>query len=399
MLVAAALVFSRQPDAILHPQFYGEDGHVWFADAYNRGWFGSLFRTQDGYFQTLPRLAAALAVIWPLRFAPLITNLAGLAVQLLPVPILLSSRSRRWGPLPFRCVLALVYVALPNSRELNLSITEAQWHLALAACLLVLADPPRSTIARALEIGVFVLCGLTGPFCILLLPLALVFWRFRLDTWRGAVVAILAGGAAAQLAALLLFDSARQQTLPLGASVAGLIRILGGQVFSAALAGSNMLAAYGGTVLLIALALFGAALLGYAAFRSGAEYRLFLAFSVFLLAASLANPKTGAQFGWTTAWQVLAAMPAAHYWFFPTLATLWGLVQLSLGPKRTQLSQAIGILLVPVVLVGLVRDWQHAAYPDTNFGYYAAKVAASKPGEAMVIPEAPPGWTLRLVKR
>src|SRR5664280_1995630 len=49
---AAGLVVSRQPDAILHAQFFAEDGHVWFADAYNRGWFTSLSRTQDGYFQT-----------------------------------------------------------------------------------------------------------------------------------------------------------------------------------------------------------------------------------------------------------------------------------------------------------------------------------------------------------
>ena len=60
---AIALIFSRQPDAFLHAQFFAEDGKVWFADAYNSGWFTSLFRAQDGYFQTLPRLAAALSLL------------------------------------------------------------------------------------------------------------------------------------------------------------------------------------------------------------------------------------------------------------------------------------------------------------------------------------------------
>jgi len=66
---AIALIFSRQPDAFLHAQFFAEDGKIWFADAYNNGWFTSLFKAQDGYFQTLPRLAAALSLPAPLALA------------------------------------------------------------------------------------------------------------------------------------------------------------------------------------------------------------------------------------------------------------------------------------------------------------------------------------------
>jgi hypothetical protein len=46
--LAIALVISRQPSALFHPQFFAEDGHVFFADAYNFGWFVSLFRTYSG---------------------------------------------------------------------------------------------------------------------------------------------------------------------------------------------------------------------------------------------------------------------------------------------------------------------------------------------------------------
>src|SRR5580704_15197224 len=70
-LVACALIVSRRPDAIFHAQFFAEDGHVWFADAYNYGWLHALFRSQDGYYQVLPRLIASLALLVPMTAAPL----------------------------------------------------------------------------------------------------------------------------------------------------------------------------------------------------------------------------------------------------------------------------------------------------------------------------------------
>src|SRR5664280_1271684 len=120
-VAAAGLVVSRRPDAIVHAQFFAEDGHVWFADAYNRGWFTSLFRTQDGYFQTLPRLAAALSLLVPLSWAALVINLIGLIIQILPVPLLLSRRLSRLGSLQLRAALAFVYICLlytsPSPRD------------------------------------------------------------------------------------------------------------------------------------------------------------------------------------------------------------------------------------------------------------------------------------------
>src|ERR1035437_10257778 len=82
-LFAFVAFISRRPDAIFHPQFWAEDGRVWFADAYNLGWWTALFRAQDGYFQTLPRLGAALAQLLPIALAPLVLNCIAIAVQVL----------------------------------------------------------------------------------------------------------------------------------------------------------------------------------------------------------------------------------------------------------------------------------------------------------------------------
>ena len=135
-----------ESDAIFHAQFYAEDGHVWFADAYNLGWWHALFRAQDGYFQTLPRLAAALALLAPLSLAPLVLNIAAVAVQALPVNILVSNRSSAWGSLGFRACLAAAYLALPNSREMTISVTSSQWILALCVFLVLTASPPAGSL-------------------------------------------------------------------------------------------------------------------------------------------------------------------------------------------------------------------------------------------------------------
>jgi hypothetical protein len=51
-LLSCIIIISRRPDMIFRPQFWAEDGIVWFAQAYNEGWRHALFRTQVGYFQT-----------------------------------------------------------------------------------------------------------------------------------------------------------------------------------------------------------------------------------------------------------------------------------------------------------------------------------------------------------
>ena len=48
-LAALVAVFSRLPGAFLHPQFFAEDGWVWYQQAYNLHWLRSLGIAQAGY--------------------------------------------------------------------------------------------------------------------------------------------------------------------------------------------------------------------------------------------------------------------------------------------------------------------------------------------------------------
>ena len=200
--IAALAVISRRPDAITNPQFFAEDGAVWYADAYRLG-LHSLPVPDAGYLQTFPRVVAALAALVPLMFAPFLMNVIGIVVQVLPVNILASSRYANWGSLPLRLVMGFLYLALPNSRELDVVITNAQWHLAFLACILVLAPPPATWKWRVLDVSVLLLSGLTGPFCVFLLPVAVIMWGVRRDNWRIITNLVIAACVAAQLLVLI----------------------------------------------------------------------------------------------------------------------------------------------------------------------------------------------------
>jgi hypothetical protein len=393
---AIALIFSRQPDALLHAQFFAEDGKIWFTDAYNNGWFTSLFKAQDGYFQTLPRLAAALSLLAPLAMAPLVMNLAGLIIQTLPVPVLLSRRSSAWGSLSLRATLAFTYLAMPNCSELNVTIEEGQWHLALVACLLLLASAPANRAWKVFDTVIFILCGLTGPFAILLVPVAgLRLWQRREQFMRWPFGILVC---ATTIQAFVLLATQRERW-PLGASAELLIRILSGQVFLGAILGSNGLGTLDMMPFLVCVVIAGSLLTTFCFLKANAEWKLFLLFSATVFAASLCAPFTPGSRPGSTAWLMLARTSGIRYWFFPTLAFSWTIVWYLLGRPNRRVSQSIGATLMALMLIGIVRDWRIPPRADLHFAAYVKAFEASPPGTVVTIPENPQGWTIRLVKR
>jgi hypothetical protein len=396
LLAAGALVISRQPDVLFHPQFLAEDGTVWFADAWNRGWFFSLFGTYNGFYQTLPRLAAAFSLLVPLDHAPLLMNLTGLFVQILPVALLLSRRMEALGSLRLRIALAFAYVALPNSAEVNVTATNAQWHLALSSCLLVIANPPLGPLNKFLDAAVLVLTGLTGPFCVMLFPVAVAMCALRRAPWRMTQTAILAACTAVEAWAFLFVSVARPRVGLLGASPGWLMRILAGQVYLADTIGRNSFGFRLGTAGLMAIALTGTTIFVACLWKSRLELLLFAAFASLVFAASLQNPLTLPAGRATTAWQVLALTAGTRYSFFPDLLFLW--IITAAAVTRLGCARYLAVAVLTISLFGVTRDWRYKSYPDAKFDQYVRAFSASRPEETLIIPENPPGWTIRLVK-
>lgn len=391
-LVLLAL-FSRRPSLLTHPQFYAEDGMVLYAQAYNLGWLHSLFLPQVGYLIVAPRLGTGLALLAPLQWAPLVMAIVGLLIQALPVPILLSARCSNWVSLPTRLWLAAIYVALPGTREIHVVLTNAQWHMALVMALLAFAAAPQTWRGRLCDGVLLLIAGLTGPYCIILAPMVLLYWWLRRRGWTLAIFALTSLTACLQL--WLLLHSTQRAQGALGASPGTLLRILGGNIVSCAIFGSYSFARLAPMIYLVPAALFGLCICLYCFRFANLQWKLFLAYCAALLAASLHSPLTP---GEKPAWDVLAMAVSARYWFFPILAFLWSAAWCALHARdRIVKLAAAGVLLgLPF---GIVHDWKYAPFSDEHFAVSVRRLRNAKPGDHVILPIVPDGWQMELVKK
>jgi hypothetical protein len=391
-LVIVAL-FCRSPRLLTHAQFYAEDGTIWFAQAYNNGWLYSLTLPQAGYLNSMPRLAAGLALLVPLTWAPLVMVTAGLFAQALPVPILLSARSRNLASLPTRMLLAALYVALPNAREIHLVATNTQWHLALTAALVAFACSPQTWRGRLFDIVVLLVASLTGPYCIVLAPVVLLFWWARRQPWSLVVFALVSAVACAQIA--VLTHSTHRVQGALGATPAGFLRMLGGHVVACALVGSYSFASLAPMTFIVPAALGGLGICLYCLRFANLEWKLFLIYCGGVFAACLHSPLTP---GNKPAWDWLIVDNSARYWFFPMLAFVWSAVWCAVY-GRDRLFKIAGTCILLIMSVGIIRDWNYGPYPDDHFALSVVRMREAKPGERVVIPVVPDGWHMDLVKK
>ncbi len=394
-LIAAAAVVSRRPDAVLHAQFFAEDGRFWYADAYNTGWLHALFLPNTGYFSFLPRLAASVSLWLPLQLAPLFLNLVGIAIQALPVPILLSARLANWASLPVRAAMAAAYIALPNSSEIDATVTNAQWHLALVAALLVFSQTPRRKLTKIADAATVALSGLTGPFCLILFPLAGFFWFRRRTRWTLLLTGLLGLCAAVQLYALTFAQAASRSQAALGASSQRFLRMLAADVYLGAVAGGNHWASQLDLPMLLLVGLLGTAIVVYCWIKASLEARLFLIYCFAVFAASLRNPMISYDL---PQWQVLEDAPGLRYWFFPMVGFLWAAIWCVAFPG-SRVVRVLSIAALAFMLGGVCKDWQYISYPDEHFNLYAEKFEHLPPGHAMLFPLYPPGWTMELTKK
>jgi hypothetical protein len=383
-LAALAAIFSRLPGALVHPQFYAEDGWVCYQQAYNLGWLRPLLIAQAGYLQTLPRLVAGLTLLFPMQWAPLVMNLSGAVVQVLPVTALLSRRCMTWGPLPLRMLMSVIYIAIPNAPEVHIVLTNAMWHLAVLQGLLAFSVPPASWRGRVSDIILFAAGSLSGPFSVLWLPSVAVYYWIRRQRWTLVILIIMSLGISVQVFSLM--RSVRHAaTAPLGATPVTLLRIVAGRVFFDSMIGSGdshlnipMLAviAIGGFVVLV---------LGWRG--SPLAVRLYAVFASIALAASLRDPLL---LGNRPRWEVLADVAGIRYWYLPSLMFLW-LAAWAACAGRTRIARFAGGAVLLLTLIGVVREWSYAPWPDGHFQEDVARFQTLKPGEHMTFPVYDPG--------
>jgi hypothetical protein len=392
-LLAAVVLLLRAPGFFLHANFYAEDGTCWFAQAYNLGWFHSLLLPNVGYLSVAERIPAGPAMVVPLRWAPLVLVLWGALCQFAPVPLLLSRRLRRLGPLGFRAGLAVIYWFLPNSREVFLFDTNCMWHLAVAMLLLLVAEPPAGAGQTMADIALVVVTGLSGPFTIVLTPIALVAAVARRTRWAIVLAILTSATAAVQVCSLVLSPARLKGSLD--ATVPGFIRLFGGDLVLGATFGSRNWALHTPMILLTVAALGGAALYAVCFVEGSLEWRLIIAFGLIMLAVSLRAPLIKpSEKGWPI---LIALSQIQRYWYLPGLTLVWAGAWCSRSAHPWPL-RWLGAAILIGLPVGMLRDLRVAPLPETGFARQARVFEAAPAGTTMQF-VIPPNWTMELHKR
>ncbi len=419
LAVAVGAVVLRRPEALSRPALWAEDGHVWFADAYEHGPMRPLLAPHTGYLQTFPRLVADLGLLLPVRSVPLLFAVVAIVVQALPAVVLVSRRFESLVPRPAaRLAFAAAYLAVPNAGEVDANLTNAQWHLAVLALVCLLAAPA-GRWWRSFDLAVTVLSGLTGPFVIALAVVGLPWLRHgRRDRWTSVLWGVSAVLACVQVAELLSHRRPIAHLAPLGATAGRFLAIVGGQIGLGGLLGSHWRTVLGGGAapqgeavgLVVVVVLVGAVLLA-----GPAALRVVVVYAGGLLAAALLSPMASTS---APQWAVLAATENSRYWLVPILAllasTLWatGWAWALIGHHRWRTGSAVSLRRLRVgagmvgvtaaaltVVVAMPGSWRLPNWPRVGEAHALAVFARARPGQVVVVPTDPPGWHMVLRKR
>lgn len=426
-ILGSLLIISRQPEVVFHPRFWAEDGTFWYADAWNIGWT-AIFRPHTGYLQTISRLTALVAVQFPLYWGPTIFVIVAWAAQLAPLLYWFSKRFDRLVPRwTARLFIGFLYVGLPNSYEVNMNLTNAQWHLALVSFLIIFADAPVRRWAQVRDLVVLAVAGLSGPFSILLWPVAAWYWYKTRSSWGTRTVGVLTMTALTQGFLLLFNIASGRPHPPLGASIVSLSRIIGGQVGMGSLlsirgyailqlpfmevqrrvrqASGISLPSWVLTVnvwhdpVVPVITTVLMILCAWISFRKAPSLlRSFLGYVLIVFAASLATPANGTS---SPQWPLMAHVGTGdRYYFLPILAWLILLVSAAYAPSVAKLFRTIPkSLIILAICVGVPFGWVYPARSPVPWVPYVRQITNTPRGTVVVVPIDPHGWSMRLRAR
>jgi hypothetical protein len=202
VLVALLILYIRMPYNFTNPQFWGEDGAIFFKYTEEVG-LRSFLITTAGYYLTHPWLVALAAKLVSPAWAPWIYNYAGVAIALLAVYLATSPRF----DMPLRPLLALAIVTVPQGYETLGALANGMWILPVITFILLFSAPASRTVLAG-EALFLAIQGLSGPFSLFFLPLyviRLAMVRHDREAYRRLLLLTIVVAAAALVQAISLY--------------------------------------------------------------------------------------------------------------------------------------------------------------------------------------------------
>jgi len=171
----ATVILCRRPDVVTRPQFWAEDGAVYFCDALVHGFPRALFRLYQGFPHLGQRLIAAFGSLFPIASAPRVYTTTAIVIEALSVATFSLPRFRHLVRSDaLRILFCVACVSLPAHTEVFATPANVGWFLGIWLLFASLSTAPR----RARSLVGLTVCGVgaiaSTPLAVLLAPLWLL---------------------------------------------------------------------------------------------------------------------------------------------------------------------------------------------------------------------------------
>src|SRR5262249_21512428 len=167
----AVLLVLRRTDGISNPQFWAEDGSVFFQENLTLGCRHALHTFFRGFPYIVQKVVACAATPFPIARVPLVYSV---------VAYIVAAASIASFSLPafrhvicndgLRVLFCVAIAALPQATELVGSVTNASWYLGIWLMLLPLMRLPRSLIGLTMLAAAALIATFSVPLSVLTAP-------------------------------------------------------------------------------------------------------------------------------------------------------------------------------------------------------------------------------------
>ncbi len=210
------LALLRIPDlGYIQNSLWAEDGSLFFRDAVSVG-LSSLFSPYAGYLHLYPRIVALISSYISISLTPYLYFLAWIVSCMFTIYIILRQAKEFNGGFISSMLLISAVILQPNSGDVFFTITNSQW--LISAAMIIWACSSRVERVTLIEWCGLLICALTGPFIILLVP-AMLLRVLVLKDFRTRKAVYITVFLCAAIQMLCVCFSGRIQSAPLDRSL------------------------------------------------------------------------------------------------------------------------------------------------------------------------------------
>lgn len=217
-----AAMIARRPDAVTLPQFWAEDGAIFYQPAFDGRNAEVFFTPWAGYLHIFPRLIAWGTSLAPPEWAPTLFNVAALLVASGSVWLFTLPLARRLiASDSLRLAIALLFILSNPAVETFGNLTNAHWWMCVGALTLI-AVPLEGKWLVPLACGFVALTALSSPLPVLFVPIAMLTLAVGGRGYRTSALGLLVGVALQLLSRFWL--TGHEPAMP---EAQGVLKILG----------------------------------------------------------------------------------------------------------------------------------------------------------------------------